>query len=126
MLINDPEILAEVTAEFDRYEAALAGNDIAVLVELFWASPHTLRYGARENLYGIDEIAAFRQGRKGGPPRRVLRRVVTTFGRDFATANLEFEPANSTANGRQSQTWVRTPDGWRIVAAHVSLMIDTP
>lgn len=123
MEINHPETLAEVTRQFARYEQALTGNDVPVLDELFWRSPHTLRYGATENLYGSDEIAAFRAERPGqGLQRTVTRTVITTFGRDFATANIEFVRAGSDRIGRQSQAWVRLPEGWRVVAAHVSLM----
>jgi hypothetical protein len=123
MEINLPEVLAEVTAVFERYERALVGNDIAVLDELFWDSPHTLRYGAGENLYGYAAIAAFRAARPAqGLQRRLLKTVITTYGRDFATANVEFQREGSAATGRQSQTWLRTPAGWRVVAAHVSLL----
>ena len=123
MDINLPEVLAEVTLACDRYEQALVSNDVNVLDELFWRSPHTLRYGASENLYGYDEIQAFRAARPSqGLARAVPRRVITTYGRDFATCNLEFQRENSTRPGRQSQTWMRTVDGWRVVAAHVSLM----
>ncbi len=125
MRINDPEVVAEVTAAFAAYEAALMANDVDQLDTLFWASPHTLRYGVGENLYGHDAIAGFRQGRTGGSPQRLLgRTVITTFGRDFATANTEFMREGATRVGRQSHTWVRTDDGWRIVAAHVSLMAE--
>jgi hypothetical protein len=121
--INLPDVLAEVTAQFERYEHALVHNDVAVLDELFFQSPHTLRYGVGENLYGYDAIAAFRAARPAqGLQREVLRRVITTYGRDFATANIEFRRAGSDRTGRQSQTWVRTADGWRVVAAHVSLL----
>ncbi|WP_298930286.1 oxalurate catabolism protein HpxZ [uncultured Ramlibacter sp.] len=123
MEINLPEVLAEMTAQFQRYEKALTGNDVAVLDELFWDSPHTLRYGATENLYGYDEIQAFRAGRpSAGLERTLLKTVITTYGRDFATANCEFQRAGSAKTGRQSQTWLRTPQGWRVVAAHVSLL----
>jgi hypothetical protein len=123
MDINDPLVLAEVTAAFDRYEKALVGNDVAVLDELFWNSPHTLRYGATENLYGYDAIRDFRAGRSPtGLERSVLRTVITTYGRDFATANIEFQRAGSTRTGRQSQTWMKTTEGWKVVAAHVSLL----
>ena len=123
MDINIPEVLAEVTAQFARYEQALTGNDVAVLDELFWHSPHTLRYGAGENLYGYEEIAAFRAARPSqGLEREVLRTAITTYGRDFATANIEFRRSGSPRTGRQSQTWVRMPGGWRVVAAHVSLL----
>jgi len=114
--INLPDVLAEVTAQF-------AGNDVAVLDELFWASPHTLRYGVGENLYGYQAIADFRSARPAqGLARDVLRTVITTYGRDFATANIEFRRVGSERTGRQSQTWVRMPEGWRVVAAHVSLL----
>lgn len=123
MQINIPEVLAEVTAQFARYEKALTSNDVAVLDELFWNSPYTLRYGATENLYGYEEIAAFRSGRPSqGLAREVLRTAITTYGRDFATANIEFRREGSPRTGRQSQTWGRMPEGWRVVAAHVSLM----
>jgi hypothetical protein len=123
MDINKPQVLAEVTAAFDRYEKALTSNDVDVLDELFWNSPHTLRYGATENLYGYDEIQAFRAGRpSAGLARSVLRTVITTYGDDFATANIEFQRTGSPKTGRQSQTWVKTPEGWKVVAAHVSLL----
>jgi hypothetical protein len=123
MEINLPDVLAEVTAQFARYEKALTGNDVAVLDELFWNSPHVLRYGVAENLYGTAEIEAFRAARPSqGLEREVLRTVITTFGRDFATANIEFRRAGNPKTGRQSQTWVRLPEGWRVVAAHVSLL----
>ena len=121
--INLPDVLAEVSAQFARYEKALTSNDVTVLDELFWDSPHTLRYGVTENLYGAGEIQAFRAGRPSqGLAREVLRTVITTYGRDFATANIEFRRAGSDKPGRQSQTWMRTAAGWRVVAAHVSLL----
>lgn len=121
--INIPEVLAEVVAQFARYEKAVTSNDVEVLDELFWNSPHTLRYGATENLYGYATIQAFRAGRPSqGLERVILKTVVTTYGYDFATANVEFQRTGSTRSGRQSQTWLRTPDGWRVVAAHVSLL----
>lgn len=127
MQINLPDVLQEVQAAFARYEKALTGNDVAVLDELFWNSPHTLRYGATENLYGYEEIQAFRAGRPSqGLARTVLRTAITTYGRDFATANIEFQREGSRKIGRQSQTWVRLPEGWRVVAAHVSLMAEPP
>lgn len=123
MDINLPDVLAEATAAFERYEVALVTNDVAVLDELFWNSPHTLRYGATENLYGYDAIRAFRAGRpSAGLARTLGKTVITTYGRDFATANTEFHRAGSERVGRQSQTWMRTPEGWRVVSAHVSLM----
>ncbi|MBB3640308.1 oxalurate catabolism protein HpxZ [Variovorax atrisoli] len=121
--INIPEVLAEVQAVFARYEAALIGNDRATLDELFWDSPHTLRYGFSENHYGHADIAAFRASLPvQSPPRELLSTVITTYGRDFATANVEFRREGSFQTGRQSQTWMRTHEGWRVVAAHVSLL----
>jgi hypothetical protein len=123
LAINLPDVLAEVLAVCERYEQALVGNDVAVLDELFWRSPHTLRYGATEDLYGYDAIGAFRAARPAqGLARTVLKNVVTTYGRDFATCNLEFQRAGGSKTGRQSQTWMRTPEGWRVVCAHVSLL----
>jgi hypothetical protein len=123
LAVNLPDVLAEVAAQFARYEQALIGNDVAVLDELFWNSPHTLRYGATENLYGYDAIRAFRAGRPAqGLQRSLLKTVITTYGRDCATANVEFRREGSATTGRQSQTWLRLPEGWRVVAAHVSLL----
>ena len=125
MTINEPAVLAQVTAAFAAYEAALIANDVEVLDALFWASSHTVRYGVGENLYGQAEILAFRKARPGGAAQRVLTRtVITTFGADYATANTEFLRDGSNRIGRQSHAWVRLPQGWRIVAAHVSLMAD--
>jgi hypothetical protein len=121
--INLPDVHAEVAAAFARYENALVSNNVAVLDELFWNSEHTLRYGATENLHGYDAIRAFRAGRPSqGLARTLLNTVITSYGRDFATANTEFARAGSGNTGRQSQTWLRTADGWRVVAAHVSLL----
>ena len=123
MDINLPDVLAEVQTQFDRYEHALVHNDVAVLDELFWDSPLTLRYGVTENLYGYAAIRDFRAGRSPqGLARVLLRTVITTYGRDMATANVEFQRAGAARPGRQSQTWMRTPAGWRVVAAHVSLL----
>lgn len=123
MDINLPDVLAEVEFACERYERALVGNDVAVLDELFWNSPHTLRFGATENLYGYDAIRDFRAARPAqGLERTVLNTVITTYGRDFATANVEFQRVGSDKTGRQSQTWIRTPKGWRVVGAHVSLL----
>lgn len=123
--INLPEVVAEVEAAFRRYERALIENDVAVLSELFWQSPHTIRYGAGENLHGWDAIAAFRQGRPAVDlERELIGTVITTYGRDVATANTEYRRKQSGRRGRQSQTWVRMPEGWRVVAAHVSFMPD--
>lgn len=121
--INIPDVVVEVTKAFERYEQALVTNDVTVLDELFWNSPHTLRYGTTENLYGFDEITVFRKLRSSlGLQRRLLKTVITTYGRDLATANAEFQRDDSLHTGRQSQTWVRTEAGWRIVVAHVSLL----
>lgn len=123
MDINIPEVVAEVTAAFLRYEKALTSNDVDVLDELFHDSPLTLRYGVTENLHSYDEIKAFRAGRPAaGLEREIYNTRITTYGRDFATANTEFKRANSAKTGRQSQTWIRTPAGWRVVSAHVSLL----
>lgn len=123
MEINAPQVLAEVSAVFRRYETALVNNDVATLDELFWASPHTLRYGVGENLYGYDAIKAFRAARPAtGLARETLRTQITTYGDSFATTHVEFRRVGASRPGRQSQTWLKTPDGWRVVAAHVSLM----
>ena len=124
MTINLPEVLEEVTAVFARYEQALVNNDVTVLDELFWNSPHTLRYGVTENLHSYDAIKAFRAGRPTqGLARSLENTVITSYGTDFATANTEFRRDGSTKTGRQSQTWMRTPEGWRVVSAHVSLLV---
>jgi hypothetical protein len=123
MDINLPEVLAEVTAVFARYEDALVHNKVEVLDELFWNAPTTIRYGAGENLIGYAAIQAFRAARPAtGLARRLSNTVITTYGQDTATAMTEFQRDGSTRNGRQSQTWVRMPEGWRVVAAHVSLI----
>jgi hypothetical protein len=123
MTINLPAVLAEVTAVFERYEDALVNNRVAVLDELFWDSPSTVRYGATESLVGYAAIQAFRAGRSAaGLARQLSNTVITTYGHDFATAMTEFRRDGSTRVGRQSQTWVRMPAGWRVVAAHVSLI----
>jgi hypothetical protein len=123
MDINLPNVLAEVTAVFARYEDALITNKVDVLDELFWQSAMTVRYGAAENLVGIEAIRAFRLARpSAGLSRQLSRTVITTYGRDFATAMTEFKREGSAKAGRQSQTWARFPEGWRVVAAHVSLI----
>lgn len=123
MEINIPEVVAEVTAAFERYEEALVSNNIAVLDELFWKSPQTVRYGVTENLYGYDAIAEFRKNRSPvNLERSLTNAVITTYGRNFATANTEFQRKGSNRTGRQSQTWMRTEEGWRIISAHVSLL----
>lgn len=121
--INLPDVLAEMQAVFDEYEDALVNNKVDVLDRLFWNSPHTVRYGTGENLVGYAEIQAFRAARSPvGLARRLGRTVITTYSRDFATAMTEFHREGSAATGRQSQTWVRMADGWKVVAAHVSLL----
>ena len=123
MQINDPAALAELTKAFAEYEQALVTNDIATLDRLFWNSPETLRYGVGENLYGFDAIQDFRNSRPSqGLDRTVTRSAITTFGSDYGVANIEFVRAGSERIGRQSQSWVRFEEGWRVVAAHVSLM----
>jgi hypothetical protein len=124
MEIDDPAVVAEVEAAFARYEAALVGNDIAQLTALFWDHALTIRYGTGENLYGAGEIAAFRAGRSpAGLARRLSRTVITSYGRDFATASTLFHRDSAPGKlGRQMQSWVRMPEGWRIVAAHVSVI----
>jgi ketosteroid isomerase-like protein len=121
--INVPEVVAEVTEAFNDYEHALVANDVAALDRLFWNSPNTLRFGIAENLYGYEAIAAFRGAR---PPINLTRRLkntrITSYGHDLATANTEFQRDGSKLTGRQSHVWVRTPEGWRIATAHVSLM----
>jgi hypothetical protein len=126
MDINHPETHAELSAAFARYEAALVGNDTAELDALFWASPHTVRYGVAECLHGIEAIRAFRAARSAvGLARTLHRSVVTTFGRDFGTASTEFTREGGAKLGRQSQSWARIDGRWVVVAAHVSL-IDPP
>lgn len=124
MEIDIPEVKAELQAAFARYEAALIGNDVATLDALFWPDARTIRYGANENLYGIDEISAFRAARSPvGLARRLERTVITTYGRSFGTAATLFRRDNAPGRvGRQMQTWVRFADGWRVVAAHVSVI----
>ena len=123
MEINRSDIIAEVTAVFARYEHALVANDVPTLDELFWHSPHTMRYGVAENLYGIDEIRAFRAARPAtGLARDILRTQITTYGDRFATTHVEFRRIGSPLTGRQTQTWLKTPEGWRVVSAHVSLI----
>jgi hypothetical protein len=125
MDINLPEIHAELSAVFARYEDALVRNKVEVLDELFWPSEFTVRYGVAENLRGIEAIRAFRNTRPAvGLARTLAHTVITTYGRDFGTAMTEFHREGGTKTGRQSQTWVRFPEGWRVVAAHVSLMMD--
>jgi len=118
--INLPDVVAEMSSAFARYEEALNANDVAVLNELFRDAPYTLRYGIGEELYGHDRIAQFRAARIAPPRRTTINTVITTFGRDFATASTEFRRPGQPSLGRQQQSWVRFPEGWRILAAHVS------
>lgn len=123
MLINDPMIVAEVEQAFATYENALMDNDLDALDALFWHSPFTVRIGPGQNLYGIEEIQAFRTNRVGGSPQRsLLKVIITTFGKDFATAHAEFQRAGTPVPGRQSQSWARFPEGWRVVSAHISML----
>jgi hypothetical protein len=125
MKVNDPEIVAEIKALYPKYEAALVNNDADTLTSMFWASPHAMRFGATENLYGNQEIEAFRRSRpRANLARNIQRLDVVTFGHDCASVTLEFERVidGETILGRQSQVWVRLPEGWRIVSAHVSIL----
>ena len=127
MEIDLPDVVAEVTAEFERYEKALVTNDVATLDAIFHDDPRTIRYGGTENLYGYGEIEAFRAARSSvGLARTLSKTVISTYGRDFAVASTLYDrPSFPGKIGRQMQTWVRFPEGWRVVAAHVS-MIDEP
>jgi len=125
MIINDPEIIAELAALYPRYEEALVNNDVDTLVEMFWTGSQVMRFGVTENLYGPEELEAFRKSRpSGGLARTITRLDIVSFGRDFGSITLEFERTSSTGvtRGRQSQVWVRFSEGWRIVQAHVSLL----
>jgi hypothetical protein len=125
MTINDPAILAELAALYPRYETALVTNDVSTLVEMFWTAQQVMRFGVTENLYGPEELEAFRKSRpSAGLARTVTRLDIATFDRDFGSITLEFERTtpNGLIRGRQSQVWVRLPEGWRIVQAHVSLL----
>jgi len=125
MQINDPQVVAELQELYPKYEAALMANDAETLTRMFWASQHAMRFGVTENLYGIDEIEAFRKGRSPVNLARTVKRLdIVTFGRDFGSVTLEFErvAGGKAISGRQSQVWVRLPEGWRIVSAHVSVL----
>ncbi|WP_408589790.1 oxalurate catabolism protein HpxZ [Novosphingobium sp.] len=121
MTINDPVALAEVTAAFAAYEAALMADDIATMDALFHDAPTTNRFGVGEVLWGIEAIRAFRKGRGGSPQRRLGQVAITTYGDSFATADAEFFREGAQRRGRQSQSWVKFADGWKVVSAHVSL-----
>jgi hypothetical protein len=123
--INLPDVLAELHELYPRYEQALVTNDVDTLVAMFWAGPQVMRFGVSENLYGAGELEAFRKARPAANLARTITRLdIVSFGRDFASITLEFERTapGRVIHGRQSQTWVRLREGWRIVAAHVSLL----
>jgi hypothetical protein len=125
MTINDPETVRELAEIYPSYEKALVENDVDTLIAMFWSSPHVLRFGATENLHGFQEIEAFRKGRPAVNLARTVDRLdIVTFGKDFASVTVEFSRTTNsqTRRGRQSQTWVRLPEGWRIVSAHVSIL----
>ena len=124
MQIDLPDVVAEVKAEFERYEKALVSNDVAVLDQIFRNDARSIRYGGGENLYGYKEIEAFRAARSpAGLARTLSKTVITTYGHNFAVASTLFHRPSMTGKvGRQMQTWVRFPDGWRVVAAHVSVI----
>lgn len=124
MNINDPKVVAEVTAAFNRYEKALMEDDLDAMADLFRQAPETVRYGVGECLYGYAQIAAFRKGRGGSPQRKLGKVAISTYGDALATANAEFFRENTHVRGRQSQTWVKCEDGWKVVSAHVSLERD--
>ena len=123
MTINEPKVLAEVTAAFERYDRAVNDNDVEALTGSFWNSPLTVRFGVAEQLYGYEQIGQFRvSNRLQNNRRERIRVLITTFGNDFATASCEYRRLESGRIGRQMQTLIRTPDGWRVVAAHVSFL----
>lgn len=121
MIIDEAQVVAEVAAAFERYEAALMADDVAAMDALFHDAPSTVRYGVGEVLYGADEIRAFRKARGGSPQRRLGRVAIHAFGRDFATAHAEFFRDGTAARCRQSQCWARFADGWKVICAHVSI-----
>ena len=127
MLIDDPAVIAEARAVFDRYERAIAENDGATLDACFWADPRTVRFGITENLYGIEAIRAFRASVARYAPRAQRKVHITSFGRDFACTHLEYRRVDSGLVGRETKVMVRLPDGvgWRVVSAHVSLLAET-
>jgi hypothetical protein len=125
MIINEPEVIAELSALYGRYEQALVSNDVDTLVAMFWQGARVMRFGVTENLYGPTELEAFRKARPGTNLARTITRLdVVSFGLDFGSITLEFErnSASGLIRGRQSQVWVRMPEGWRIAQAHVSLL----
>lgn len=123
--VNQPEVVAELRELYPRYEQALVTNDVDTLVAMFWASPEVMRFGVAENLYGHEELEAFRKSRPAANLARTVERLdIVTFGADYASVTLEFSrnTPNGDVRGRQSQVWVRFPVGWRIVSAHVSIL----
>ena len=126
MTLNRPDIVAEITTLFERYEQALIDRDLETLDNTFWDSPHTIRLAVVDNCWGIEDIRAARlRGKPGGSKETRIRLEILTIGTDLATVNLEYKPYGRPGPGRQSQTWVRFPDaGWRVIAAHVSIMPD--
>lgn len=125
MTVNDPDVIAELQALYPEYERALVANDVEKLVAMFWDGRQVMRFGATENLYGPEELEAFRKMRPASNLARTVTRLdIVSFGRDFASITLEFERETGTklVHGRQSQVWVRFAEGWRIVQAHVSLL----
>jgi len=128
MTVNDPETVAELRALYPLYEEALVNNDVKVLTQMFWTSPLAIRFGPGENLHGVDQIEAFRKSRPAANlARRTVRLEIVTFGKDFGCVTLEFErdrPEGAVRRGRQNQVWVRFEEGWRIVSAHVSMLLE--
>jgi hypothetical protein len=125
MIVNHPEVLAELQALYPRYEEALVSNDIDTLMAMFWTGSQVMRFGVTENLYGPEELTAFRKGRPSANLARIVTRLdIVSFGRDFGSITLEFERATPSGlvHGRQSQLWIKFEEGWRIVSAHVSLL----
>jgi hypothetical protein len=120
--VNRPDVVAEVKAVFDAYEAALVANDVEALDGFFWDSPEVVRFGVADRQHGASEIAAYRRRAGAPPPRSLENTVVTTFGSDTAVVTTEFRTPGDTRVGRQSQTWIRIDDGWRVVSAHVSII----
>jgi hypothetical protein len=126
MIVNDPAVVAELKLLYPKYEEALVSNDVETLTAMFWQSPEVMRFGVTENLYGFEELEAFRKSRPSvGLARTIKRLDIVTFGSDYGSITLEFDRVTTdggTVRGRQSQVWVRFENGWRIVAAHVSLL----
>jgi hypothetical protein len=125
MTLDDPEVADEVRRAVEAYETALMTNAVEALDAFFWDSPLTVRYGVAESLHGFAEIAAFRRERGGGsPPRARERTQIITLSHDAAVAHVEFTRLDTGRRGRQSQVWIRTPEGWKVISAHVSLLQD--